>query len=385
MEERPEDSPGDGRDRLLEVARVFLKLGVIGFGGPAAHVSLMQEELVRRRKWVDRQEFLDLLGLVHLIPGPNSTEMALHLGGRRAGWPGLAVAGVGFILPAFLSVLALAWAYLHFGSRPEIDWILDGIKPVVLALIVRAVGDLSRTAMKGSVTFAAATLTLALALWGMDPVVILLVMAVASAAIQAGSGFRLGALGLLAGGAPAAGSVPGAVPLDLPALFLAFLKFGSVVFGSGYVLLAFLRADLVVENAWLTDRELLDAIAVGQLTPGPVFTTATFIGYLLAGVPGALVATAGIFLPSFFLVAATRPLLPRLRESPLARAFLDGANAAALSLMVFVTLELAREALAAPLPMVLAAAAMLALWFTRIGPGWLVLAGAAAGVLFGGS
>ncbi|MGH7855934.1 MAG: chromate efflux transporter, partial [Candidatus Binatia bacterium] len=356
------------RSALAEVTLLFLKLGTIGFGGPAAHVSLMEEEVVRRRRWIDRQGFLDLLGVTHLIPGPNSTELAIHLGYVRAGWSGLFAAGAAFIVPAMLIVLALSWAYVRFGTRHEIDWLLDGVKPVVIAIVVRAIGDLGATAVKGPRTLAAGAITLALALWGFDPLLLLVLVGAAVTAAEAGVSH--GAFWLLA--AKAAVPVPVAAPLSLGSLFLVFLKFGSVIFGSGYVLLAFLQSDLVVEYGWLTDRELLDAIAIGQLTPGPVFTTATFIGYLLAGVPGALVATAGIFLPSFVLVGATRPLLPRIRRSKWAGAFLDGVNVASLSLMVVVTLELASEAFDGPVTMAIGAGAMLLLWTTRMNPAWLI-------------
>lgn len=364
------------RGPLAEVTLLFLKLGCVGFGGPAAHVSLMEDEVVRRRRWLDRQQFLDLLGMTQLIPGPNSTELAIHLGYGRAGWAGLVAAGAAFILPAMLMVLGFAWAYVRFGTIHEIDWVLEGVKPVVIALVVRAVGDLSRTAVKGRTTFAAGVITVALGLFGFDPLLVLLL--VGASVVAAELGASLGAFWALAaaGGAP----VPASAPLSLAGIFLAFLKFGSVVFGSGYVLLAFLRTDLVVDYAWLTDRELLDAIAIGQLTPGPVFTTATFIGYLLAGVPGALVATAGIFVPSFVLVAATRPLLPRIRRSRSAGAFLDGVNVASLGLMVVVTLQLAAEALDSALPMAIGAGAMVLLWTTRLNPAWLILGGALVGI-----
>jgi len=367
------------RSRIAEVAAVFLKLGTIGFGGPAAHVALMEAEVVRRRRWLDRQAFLDLLGVVNLIPGPNSTELALYLGGIRAGWPGLFVAGAAFILPAMLLVLAFAWVYVRFGARPEIDWALYGVKPVVIALVIRVIGDLGTVAVKGPVTFAGGALALALSLWGVDPVLLLFAVATAVAFGEAGSRFRI-ILPPLLGGLTVA-PVPGAAAPGLTAIFLVFLKYGAVIFGSGYTLLAFLEADLVHRFGWVTQRELLDAIAIGQFTPGPLFTTATFIGYLLAGVPGALLATAGIFLPSFVLVAATRPILPRLRRSRVAAAFLDGANVASLGLLVMVVLELASEALTDAPAMAIGAAAMTALWLTRIHPGWLVAIGAIIGVL----
>jgi chromate transporter len=371
-----DDPIGAGRmkSRLGEIAIVFLRLGAIGFGGPAAHVALMEEELVRRRRWLDRQRFLDLLGATNLIPGPNSTEMAIHLGHERAGLPGLVVAGVLFIAPAAFSTLALAWAYVRFGARPEAGALLYGVKPVVSAIILSALLDLGRTAVKDRLTAAGGLVAFGLAIAGVDPITCLLAV---GAAVATGERTGRGGLAALAFAAPAtaAATLPG-----LAGLFVAFLRIGSVVFGSGYVLLAYLHADLVVARGWLGDPELLDAIAAGQLTPGPVFAAATFVGYLLGGVAGAAAATAGIFLPAFVLVAASRPLLARIRSSPLAGAFLDGVNAASLGLMAAVALPLAREALVDGFAIALGVAALAALRLRPINSAWLVLGGAGAGL-----
>jgi chromate transporter len=368
--------------RLVQVAALFLKLGFTAFGGPAAHIALMHEEVVRRRKWLSEQEFLDLVGAVNIIPGPNSTEMAIHVGLRRAGWPGLVAAGLGFIGPAVAIVLALAWAYVRYGSTPQAEWLLYGIKPVVIAVIAHALWSLGRKALR----------TLPLALLG-AVVIALYVIGVNEIALLFGAGIlfmilknagRLPPLpkqlGILVPGAAASAALL-SVPFSLPLLFLTFLKIGAVLYGSGYVLLAFLRADLVVRYAWLTDQQLLDAIAIGQITPGPLFTSATFIGYVLAGVPGALLATLGIFLPSFIFVALSSPLIPRIRSSARAGAFLDGVNAAALGLMAAVTWQLGQASLVDPLTIVVALAVFGLLLRFKINSTWLILAGALIGLL----
>ncbi|PYM85464.1 MAG: chromate transporter [Candidatus Rokuibacteriota bacterium] len=351
--------------RLAEVGGVFLKLGLVGFGGPAAHIALMQNEVVDRRGWVSRERFLDLLGATNLIPGPNSTEMAIHLGFVRAGWWGLLLAGVCFATPATLIVLGCAWAYVRWGALPQATSLLYGIKPVLIAIVAQALVRLARTAWTGPLAGATALGVAALALAGVDEVLLLFA----------------GALGVML----ATNVRPGmrclsVAPVTLPALGLLFLKVGSILFGSGYVLLAFLRADLVERLGWISDAQLLDAVAVGQLTPGPVSTTATFIGYLVAGGPGAVVATLGIFLPSFVLVAASTPLLPKLRASRWAGAFLDGANAASLALMAVVTWQLGRAALVDWITALLALGATLLVFGTRVHSAWLIAGGAALGL-----
>jgi chromate transporter len=378
-------TPSRRRAELFRLAVLFLKLGTIGFGGPAAHVALMQDEVVSRRRWMSRDEFLDLLGATNLIPGPNSTEMAIHIGRRRAGWPGLLVAGVCFILPATIIVWGLAWAYTRYGSLPEIQGPLYGVKPVIIAIIFQALLILGRSALKTRPLVIVGLAAVGLILGGVHELVVLFGV---GAAVAAGRLLllRRGPLAaVLLQPLPAAGlsAVATAVPFQLSMLFLVFLKMGAVLFGSGYVLLAFLRAELVVRLGWLTEGQLLDAVAVGQATPGPVFTTATFVGYLLGGHAGALTATAGIFLPAFFFVAVSGPLVPRLRRSAAAGAFLDGVNVASLALMAVVTAELARSAvLDVPTALLAAAAAVLLLRY-RVNASWLVLGGAVAGLVLG--
>ncbi len=373
----PQDPP---RGRVGEVAWLFLKLGVIGFGGPAAHIALMEDEVVRRRRWVTREHFLDLLGATNLIPGPNSTEMAIHVGFVRAGWPGLVAGGACFILPAMLIVLAIAAAYRQYGQLPEATWLLYGVKPVIIAVVVQALWGLARQVLRVPLGAAVAVGVAALAAWGANEVALLFAAALLVPLTRLGaSGVALLAVGPGFGAALAPAAAAGAAaPVSLAKLTLIFLKVGSILFGSGYALLAFLRPDLV-ERGWLGDRELLDAVAVGQVTPGPVLTTATFIGYLLAGVPGALLATLAIFLPSFVFVALSNPLVPRLRRSRWAAGFLDGANAASLGLMAVVTWHLGRAAIVDWLTATLAVVAALLLLRFRLNSAWLVLGGAGVG------
>jgi chromate transporter len=363
------------------VIAFFLRLGFTAFGGPAAHIAMMESEAVGRRRWLTRDEFLDLLGVTSLIPGPSSTEMAILIGLRLAGWPGLLVGGACFIAPAAGLTLALAWAYVRFGSLPHAEALLYGVKPVIIAVIVGALWGLGRAAVKTGFLAAVALLGVVASAAGANP---LLVLVGAGGLSVAWSRSRrtptaMRALAITAGGG-GGGAVAGAAAFGLWPLFLFFLKVGAVLFGSGYVLLAFLRADLVTRWHWLSEAQLLDAVAVGQVTPGPVFTTATFIGYLLGGVASAGVATLAIFLPAFVLVAASGPLVPRLRRSPVAGAFLDGVNVASLSLMAVVTWHLGRAALVDPVTLALAVAgAVLALRF-RLNSAWLILGGGAVGL-----
>ncbi len=363
--------------RLREVIAVFLKLGLIGFGGPAAHVAMMREEVVRRRRWLDDQTFLDLLGATNLIPGPNSTEMTIHLGYLRAGWPGMVAGGLCFILPAMTIVLALSWAYVRFGSSPATGWLLYGVKPVVIALIACALWDLGRKAVRTAPTALAGAAVLILSFLGVNEIALLfagglfVMLATAGRELRGRSAAWVPLLGISAAAAPA---------FSLPVLFLTCMKIGAVLYGSGYVLLAFLRADFVTRLGWLTDQQLLDAIAVGQVTPGPLFTSVTFIGYLLAGVPGAVLATVGMFLPSFVFVALTHPLVPRLRRSVWLGALLDGVIAASLGLMAAVTLQIARASLVDVPTVVLGLLAAAAILRFRPNTTWLVLGGALAGV-----
>lgn len=384
--------PGErGRDgtrlgRLPALAALFLKLGIIGFGGPAAHIALMEEEVVARRGWLTREHFLDLVGATNLIPGPNSTEMAIHVGYVRAGWPGLLVAGAAFILPAVLITSAAAWAYVKYGSLPQVSPLLYGIKPVVLAVILGAVWRLGRSAVKGWRLLVIGLAVIAAVLLGVNEIVALLLGGVLGM-----FWLRLPAAGAGPGGLAALLALPGLPGLVQPGgpagvrlwdLGLFFLKIGSVLYGSGYVLVAFLEGGLVRDLGWLTQQQLLDAIALGQFTPGPVLSTATFVGYVLAGVPGAIVATLGIFAPSFLFVAILNPVVPRLRRWPWTAAFLDAINVSAIGLMVAVVAELAATTLTGWPAWVLAVGAAIAAVWWRVNPAWLVVGGAAVGWVF---
>ena len=373
----PTRAPG----RLGEVARVFLWLGLTAFGGPAAHIGIMREEFVRQRGWVDDQHFLDLLGATNLIPGPNSTEMAIHLGFVRAGWRGLIVAGVCFILPAVLIVIVLAALYVQYGTTPAANWLLYGIKPVVLAIVAHALYGLARTAVKGWLTGIVGATVLVLALFGLSELVLLFVGGLVVMVLANLRRLRVApALALPVFALPSLLLQSAVVPFSLAQLFWNFLKIGSVLYGSGYVLLAFLRADFVERLGWLTDQQLLDAVAIGQVTPGPLFTTATFIGYILGGVPGAVIATVGIFLPAFVFVAISNPLLPRIRQSLWAGALLDGVNVASLGLMAAVTVVLAQAALIDPVTIMVALVALALLIRYKLNSMLLVFAGALIGI-----
>jgi chromate transporter len=365
--------------RLRDVAFLFLRLGFTAFGGPAAHIALMEDETVTRRKWLSRDEFLDLLGIANLLPGPSSSEMAIYLGFRRAGWPGLILGGVCFVLPAALLAGLIAWVYLRYGSLPQATGMLYAIRPVIVVVVLQALLRLGKTALKTSLLGVLAVCAVLLSLFGVGPVWILLLSGVLAVLIQRGRHWRQAVVSFPFFAAP----VAAITQVTLGSLFVFFLKLGSVVFGSGYVLLAFLRSDLVVRLHWLTERQLLDAVAVGQITPGPVFTTATFIGYLLAGPKGAAVATVAIFLPAFLLVALTGPWVFQLRKSTLASAILDGINAASLGLMAAVTLYLARTALVDVATVLAAIVGAVLLFRYRINSGWLILGAAILGVVFG--
>ena len=379
--------PGDRARRLRDLALLFLRLGATSFGGPAAHIAMMEDEVVRRRRWLTREELLDLLGAANLIPGPNSTELAIHVGHRRAGFPGLLVAGACFILPAALLVTALAWGYVRFGALPALQGVLHGVKPVVLAIVLQALLGFGRTALRSRAAAALAAAAAAAAALGANELLVLAAAGLLALGARAARGGAAAPAVLplspaaLAAALPAAGAA--AAPFALPQLFLSFLKIGSVLYGSGYVLLAFLRAELVVRLGWLSEPQLLDAVAVGQVTPGPVFTTATFVGYVLGGGAGAAAATAGIFLPAFFFVAVSGPLVPRVRRSRLAGAFLDGVNVASLALMAVVTAQLGAGALRDLTGLVLFAASALLLLRFRVSSSWLVLGGAAIGAALG--
>ncbi|RIK66930.1 MAG: chromate transporter [Planctomycetota bacterium] len=373
------------RENLRELAAVFLKLGATAFGGPAAHIAMMEDEVVTRRAWITREEFLDLLSATNLIPGPNSTEMAIHIGQRRAGFSGLLVAGASFIFPAVFLVTLIAWAYVRFGTLPQVSAFLYAMKPVILVIVLQAMWRLARSALKDRTCVAVAVVATACGLAGINE---LLKLALAGLFVPLARNVLPSRLPpatpclLLATSttapASAALALGAATPFGLWPLFLFFIKVGSVLFGSGYVLLAFIRADLVEHWGWLSESQLLDAIAVGQVTPGPVFTTATFIGYVLGGSPGAAVATVGIFLPAFFFVAVSGPLVPRLRSSKFASAALDGVNVGSVALIAAVTWQLGSVALCDVPTVLIALVSACLLWRYALNSAWLVIG---AGIL----
>ncbi len=379
---------------LLDLALLFLRLGTTAFGGPAAHVALMEDEVVRRRRWLSREQFLDYVGATNLIPGPNSTELAIHIGLARHGWPGLFVSGVCFILPSALIVGVIAWGYVRYGALPQVAGILAGIAPVVIAIVVSALWQLGRTAVKSSYLALLGLAALLALLSGVHEMVVLLAAGLASGVavgavtwrgrfaalpilVWCWTSWRVGALA-----ATIAGAAGPTAAFTLWSLFLVFARIGALLFGSGYVLVAFLRADVVERLGWLTERQLLDAVAVGQVTPGPLFTTATFVGYLVGGVTGAAVATVGIFLPAFVFVALSGRLVPRLRRSRVAGAVLDGVNVASLAMMAAVTWQLGSVTLLAPVPLALAGLSALLLTRYSVNPAWLVAGGATLGWIF---
>ena len=372
------------RSALLDLVRLFLRLGTVAFGGPAAHIAMFREEVVVRRKWLTEQRFLDLLGATNLIPGPNSTEMAIHIGLERAGWRGLIVAGACFILPASIIVGALAWAYVEFQTVPALGWITYGIKPVVVAIIFNALFGLGITAFKTRWLMALGLAGLVLFLAGVNELAVLFGGGFLVALIRTAGKWPWGGHGAAAAFVPllginAATKALAAVP-GLEQIFLSFLKLGAVIYGSGYVLLPFMNNELVERLEWLTATQLLDAIAIGQITPGPVFTTATFVGYLLAGVPGAAVATVAIFLPSFAFVGALNPLVRKIRDLDWAAGFLDGVNATAIALMAGAVIQLRSSAIIDWPTAIIAVASLVALRM-KVNATWLILGAAGFGVI----
>jgi chromate transporter len=369
----------NGRSSPGEIAGLFLRLGLTAFGGPAAHLGLMEREAVARRRWMNRESFLDLVGACNLLPGPSSTQVAMALGYTRLGWLGLAAAGVCFIAPAAVATLGLAWAYVQYGNLPQVQGLLYGAKPAMVALIAQAVWKLGRTALKNAWLAAAGAGCFAAALLGAAPLAVLLVcggvtLALAWGRRRANAAMGLALLPMSVGGG--AGSAVG-----LLQLFLVFLKLGVVVFGSGYVLLVFLQRDLVDRLHWVTQGQLLDAITAGQVTPGPLFATATFLGYLIGGWSGAGAATAAMFLPSFVLAGVAAMLAGRIRRSVLAGAFLDGVNVAAVALMASVALTLGRAALVDSWTWGVVLVSVGLVIGTKVNPAWLILGGAVVGML----
>lgn len=375
---------------LSELALVFLKLGTIAFGGPAAHIAMMEDEFVTRRRWLTREQFLDRLGAANLIPGPSSTEMCIFIGYEKQGWRGLLIAGCSFILPAAIMVGAIAGAYVRYGTLPQVSGVLYALKPVVIAVVIQAFWKLARTAMKsiwlGTVGGVAALLYVL-------HVHEVLTLAIAAALAGAPAVYRR----MRSSGGLSTLLLTPITPLRLPALvaataasfglwrlFLVFAKIGAVLFGSGYVLLAFLQGDLVDRLHWLTERQLLDAVAVGQVTPGPVFTTATFIGYIIGGVPGAVVATVGIFAPGFVYVALSGWLIPRIRRSPVAASMLDGVVVGSLALIGVVAWQLGRAAIIDVPTLTIAVVSTALLLRFRVNSAWLIVTAGAFGWLYRG-
>ena len=370
------------RTQLWELARLFLKLGTISFGGPAGHIALMEHEAVHKRKWLSREHFLDLVAATNLVPGPNATEMAIHIGYLRARWLGLIVSGVAFILPAFFLTLALAWAYTQYGSLPQAGAILYGIKPAVVAIILMAVWRLGRSAVVSKTAAVFCALALLVTLSGIDDLTLMVASGLLMVLWQARP--RLPWFGLLAAGWQASFAVPALsdiVDNRLLQVFLYFLKIGSILYGSGLVLYAFIQRDVVASFGWLSQQQLIDAIAAGQITPGPVLSSATFIGYLIVGSPGATVATLGVFLPSFIIVALIGPWIPRLRNWQVGKAFLQGATLAALALILKTGLLLGRSALIDIWSVLIALASVALLWRLKADAIWVIILGAVAGVL----
>lgn len=380
-------SPDQRSLRLSELASVFFRLGTVAFGGPAAHVAMIDDEVVRRRRWMSRENLLDLIGVTNLLPGPNSTELAIHIGYERAGWPGLFVAGSSFILPAMAIVWLLAALYVQYQTVPQVAWLLYGIKPVIVAVVLQALWKLGKKALKDGPTRVAGVAAIAAYFAGVNEIALLLLVGLAVMLAKnwqrrgtTSSVLLLPISGILSQASSMTAATATAVSIGWASVFLFFLKVGCVLYGSGYVLLAFLQRDLVEKNQWITSQELLDAVAIGQLTPGPVFTTATFVGYLVAGHAGAIAGTIGIFLPAFLLVGLVNPWVPKLRQSSWASGFLDGVNAASLGLMAGVTYTLGHAAVIDGVTVVIAVLSAIALFQFKLNSAWLVLAGAVAGL-----
>ncbi|MEL7333588.1 MAG: chromate transporter [Cyanobacteria bacterium J06560_2] len=387
-------SPTEKRSRLRELAAVFFRLGTVAFGGPAAHIAMMDDEVVKRRRWMSREDLLDLMGVTNLLPGPNSTELAIHIGYEQAGWRGLFVAGSCFILPALVLMWALAAVYVRYETVPQVGWLLYGVKPVIIAVVLKALWKLGKKAAKDRPTTVVGLGAIAAYFLGVNEILMLLISGLIVALVKnwprrgTTAGLFLVPVSEAFSGlsfpstvAQVSAPVSTAVSVGWVSVFLFFLKVGAVLYGSGYVLLAFLQRDVVEHYGWLSSQQLLDAVAIGQMTPGPVLTTATFVGYLVAGHMGAIAGTVGIFLPAFLLVGIVNPWVPKLRQSPIAGGFLDGVNAASLGLMVGVTYILTRAAVIDVPTVVIALMSAIAVFRFKTNPAWLVLAGAGLGFL----
>lgn len=366
---------------LQEIAQVFLRLGAIAFGGPAAHIAMMDEEIVEKRRWMSREKLLDLLGITNLIPGPNSTELAIHIGYEKAGWKGLIVAGCCFILPAMLIVWILAIIYVRYQNVPSAEWLLYGIKPVVIAIVIQALWKLGKKAIKDKPTTIGGIIATIGYFLGINEVLLLLAVGVGVMLLKNYGKNRDNLQKMIFFPLFAVSPSTTIVAASWIKVFFAFLKIGCILYGSGYVLLAFLQRDFVENYHWLTSEQLLDAIAVGQITPGPVLTTATFIGYLVAGNLGAIFGTIGIFLPAFIFVLVINPWVSKIRNSASASGFLDGVNTASLGLMAGVTYTLIRTSVVDIFTLILAIAATIIVFRYKINSAWLVLAGGLFGLL----
>ncbi len=377
----------DQRKRLQELAIAFLRLGTLAFGGPAAHVAMMDQEFVNKRQWLDRQRLMDMIGLTNLIPGPNSTELAIHIGLERGGWLGLIIAGSCFILPAMLIVWVLAIIYVQYQALPQLGWVLYGVKPVIMAIVVQALWRLGKLSLKNIPTAIAGISVIALFALGINEILLLLLsglsLMIINWKIPPDRSLSILPPLLLVPTYDAIEVVSNPVlPVAWEQIFLTFLKIGSVLYGGGYVILAFLQKEIVERSHWLSSQQILDAVAIGQFTPGPVFTTATFIGYLVGGHAGAIAATVGIFLPSFILVALISPIVEKLRRSPLTAGFLDGVNAAALGLMAVVTWQLLQSAIVDWLTIVLAIISSIVVFRSKVNSVWLIISGGAIGCIY---
>jgi chromate transporter len=369
-------NPSTNPISIKDVFMVFLKLGTLGFGGPLAHMAMMRKEVVEKKKWLSEQEFMDLVGATNLIPGPNSTELVIHIGYRMAGWPGLIVAGLTFILPAFFCVLALAVAYVSYGDLPRLEPILAGIRPVIIVIVFEALIKFRKSAIPGFSTAMVALVALVLTIMNVNEILIILGLGALYSCFFNRSLKSIFIFPLI--------NIPSVLaPITSNSIFYFFLKIGSVLFGSGYVLLAFLQSELVDQRMWLTQKQLLDAITVGQITPGPVFTTATFIGYLLKSYEGALLATLGIFLPSFFFVALSAPFLKKMRASIGISKFIDGVNAVSFALLLKVTFDLSKTGFASiPTYLIGLVSLILIFRFKQLNSVWLILCAGILGFLF---
>lgn len=369
----------EGKRPLLEVCLVFLKLGITAFGGPAAHIAMMEQEIVEKRKWITQEHFLDLMGATNLIPGPNSTELTMHCGYERAGWKGLIVGGFSFILPATIITGVLAWIYEVYGELPEIAPFISGIKPAVIAIILFAGYKLGKKALKSVELGIIGGLTLIACLLGANEIIAL---------------FSAGILGMIISlfkrnKSIASVFLPFLLVQSNPEqkfeylkIFLTFLKVGAILYGSGYVLFAFLDTELV-QTGWLTEQQLLDAVAMGQFTPGPVLSTSTFIGWQLGGFWGAILATVGMFLPSFFFVLFLNKLIPKMKKSKVLKAFLNSVNMAAVALILAVCYEMAKNTLEQDWRAIAIMIISTAIVFTfkKINSAYIVLGGALLGYL----